>query len=88
MEINIKVFYKVIPFSLVDIARDYAQCIQNNRFALSFKYFKNKGRYKVDYQNFLQNNTINFDGHGHSHPKYSKYQVFSLFAIFQRVSEG
>ena len=94
MKINIKVFYKLIPSFLVVIARQYAQCIQNNKFALSLHYFNKEIRYKADffihadkYQNFLQADTLNFDGHGHSRPKYPKHQGCKLFAIFQGISE-
>ena len=52
-------------------------------------------RYKVDfffhadkYQNFIQVDTINFDGYDHSCPKHLKYQVSKLFAINQGISEG
>ena len=81
MKINIKVFYKLICSSSVVIARPFAQCIQSNRSALSLQYFKKEVRYKVDffhadkYQNFLQADTLNLDGHGQSCPKYLKHQV-------------
>ena len=49
MKISIKVFYKLIPSSLVVIARNYGQYIQNNKFELSLQIFKKEVRYKLDF---------------------------------------
>ena len=63
-----KVIYKLIPASLVVIAR-YALSSQNNKFAISLKYLKKKGRDEVDflhlykYQSFLQVDTMHFGWH-------------------------
>ena len=49
MKINIKILCKLIPSSLVVIARNYVQCIQNKKFELSLQNFKKEVRYKVDF---------------------------------------
>ena len=47
-EINIKVFYKLIPSFFVTIAR-HAQSTQNNKFTISLQYLKEEGRVEVDF---------------------------------------
>ena len=90
MEINIKLFYKVIPLFF---DTRHAQSTQNNKFAVSLQDLKKEGRIELDFmhadkhQIFLQVETISFIGHGQSCPKYPKYQVCKIFAICQE-SQG
>ena len=64
LQINTKVFYKVIVFWMC-VTR-LAQSTQNNKFAISLQYLKENGKNEVDFlladkhQRFLQNDTIIF----------------------------
>ena len=65
---NKQSYLQLIPASFVVIARR-ALSSQNNKFAISLKYLKKKGKDGVDflhlykYQSFLQVDTIHFGWH-------------------------
>ena len=70
------------------------QSTQNNKFSISFQYFKNYVRDKYDFwhedkhQSFLQAGGIVFTGHSQQYAKYPKQQVCNIFAISQKITEG
>ena len=63
LQINTKVFYKLLVLLWVSIAR-HAQSIQNNKITISLQYLQENVMYEVDflssykYQRFLQIDTI------------------------------
>ena len=63
LEINIKVFYKIIVSLWVYVDR-HAQSNQNNRFTISLQYVKENVKNKVDFlpadkrRRFLQSDTV------------------------------
>ena len=67
----------LMPSFFLAIAR-HAQSIQNNKFPISLQNHKKEGRDKLDFLHvdksyiFIQVETINFDGHCQSCPKYAK----------------
>ena len=75
ININIKIFYKLIP-SLLTVIAGHVQITQNKKFVISLQYLKKEGRYEVDFLNednhqaFLQDDTISFGGHGQLCLKY------------------
>ena len=78
---------------LVNLAGN-AQYTQNNKFAISWQYFKKKMRddefdfwYEYKHQSFLQADTIIFDGHSQSCRKYQKIislQYYQRLFIFEK----
>ena len=74
MNINIKVFYKLMALHWLVIAGH----VQNSKFVISLQYLKKEGSNEVDflhadkYQTFLQVDTINVSGHGQACPNYTK----------------
>ena len=62
---------------ILGVAR-HAQITQNNKFSISLQYLKKKVRDEVDllhlyeHGNFLQIDTIIFDGDGQAFPKFPK----------------
>ena len=77
MEINIKVFYKLVVSVFLLIAR-HVQSTQNSNFVISLQYLNNEGRYEVDFlhadkhETSLQVDIINLGGHGQACPNYPK----------------
>ena len=77
LQINTKVFYKVIVSYLLCIAR-HAQSTQNNKFTISLQYLMDNVKGEVDFlpadkhQRVLQSDTIILVGCGQACPNYQK----------------
>ena len=77
LQINTKVFYKMIPSFWVCLTR-VTQSTQNNKFAISLQYLKENGKIEVDFlladkrQRFLQIDTIILGVCGQACPNYPK----------------
>ena len=77
IQINIKVFYKLILLFWVCVAR-HVQSIQNNKFAIFLQYLKDSVNDEVDFlhadkhESFLQISAMNFDRDGQAFPKFPK----------------
>ena len=65
----------------------HAQITQSNKFSISLKYLKKEVIDEVDFlhadkdENYLQIDTMIFDGDGHAFPKFPKLQVCNVFTI-------
>ena len=65
----------------------HAQITQSNKFSISLKYLKKEVIDEVDFlhadkdENYLQIDTIIFDGNGQAFPKFPKLQVCNVFTI-------
>ena len=74
MQINIKVFYKLIKSNVVGVAR-HAQSAQNKKFAISLQNLRKEMKDEGDFwhgnkhQSFLQVDTIVFGTCGKTCPK-------------------
>ena len=77
MQMNIKIFYKWVLRFWACIAR-HAQSSQNNKFAISLQYVQKEMSDEVyflhedKHQNFLQIDTMIFDGDGQEFLKFPK----------------
>ena len=76
LQINTKVFYKVIVFWMYETT--LVQSTQNNKFGISLQYLKENGKNEVEFlladkhQRFLQIDTIVLGVSGQACPDYSK----------------
>ena len=92
LQINTKVFYKLIVSLWVCVARD-AQSMQNSKVEISFQYFKANMKDEVDFlstdkhEKFLQIDAITLGVCGQSCRNYTKWQVCYFFAISSERSE-
>ena len=65
----------------------HAQITQSNKFSISLKYLKKEVIDEVDFlhadrdKNYLQIDTMTFDGDGQAFPKFPKMKVCSVFTI-------
>ena len=65
----------------------HAQITRSNKFSISLKYLKKEVNDEVDFshadkdENYLQIDTMTFDGDGQAFPKLPKWQVYNVFII-------
>ena len=65
---------------------------QNNKVAISLQYIQKEVSDEIDFlhvdkrESSLQINTMIFDGHGQTFPKFPKYQVCNVFTISPKTS--
>ena len=91
MQMNIKVFYKLILSFCVCVTR-HAQSTQSKFAYLAISPEKHGG--EVDFlpadkhKNFLQVDSITLVLHSQTCPKYPKQQVYNIFAKYQGKHEG
>ena len=91
MQINIESFFKSI-LSFYVFVTTHAQITQSNKFAISLQYLKQEVSDEVDFLhvdmhgNFLQIDTMMFDGDGQAFSKFQKWQVCNVFTVFQKRS--
>ena len=77
LQMSTKVFYKVIVFLWVSVARN-AQSTQNNRFTISLQYVKENVKDEVDFlsadkrRRFLKSDTIILGVYSKACPYYPK----------------
>ena len=80
LDINTKVFYKLIVSPLVCISR-HTQNAQNNTFTISLQHVKENMKDEVDFFYLFQSNTIILGVCGQACPDYPKQQVCYFSAI-------
>ena len=77
LQIKIKGFFKLTLSFSACVAR-HAQITENDKFAISFQYFKKEVSYEVDFlhvdkhESFQQIDTMIFDGDGEAFLKFPK----------------
>ena len=70
----------------------HAYITQNNKVASSLLYIQKEVSDEIDFwhvdkhENSLRINTMLFDGHGQTLPKFPKYQICNVFTISPEIS--